>query len=62
LYWEGHRRTDLIRFGKFTDATYLWPWKGDIKPGKAVESWRNVYPIPSDELVANPNLTQNPNY
>ncbi|MCX6166701.1 MAG: RagB/SusD family nutrient uptake outer membrane protein [Sphingobacteriales bacterium] len=61
LYWEGHRRTDLIRFGKFTDATYLWPWKGDIKPGKAVESWRNVFPIPSDELVANPNLTQNPN-
>jgi len=61
LYWEGHRRTDLIRFGKFTDGSYLWPWKGDIKPGKAVESWRNVFPIPSDELVANPNLTQNPN-
>ena len=61
LYWEGHRRTDLIRFGKYTDATYLWPWKGGIKAGKAVESWRNVYPIPSDELVSNPNLTQNPN-
>ncbi len=28
LYWEGHRRTDLIRFGKFTGSAYLWPWKG----------------------------------
>ena len=62
LYWEGHRRTDLIRFGKYTDGSYLWPWKGGIKAGKAVESWRNVYPIPSDELVSNPNLTQNSNY
>ena len=62
LYWEGHRRTDLIRFGKFTDASYLWPFKGDLKAGKGVESWRSVYPIPSDELVANPNLTQNSNY
>jgi hypothetical protein len=62
LYWEGHRRTDLIRFGKFTDASYLWPFKGGLKAGKGVESWRNVYPIPSDDLVANPNLTQNPNY
>jgi hypothetical protein len=62
LYWEGHRRTDLIRFGKFTDASYLWPFKGGLKAGKGVESWRNVYPIPSDDLVSNPNLTQNPNY
>jgi hypothetical protein len=62
LYWEGHRRTDLIRFGKFTDASYLWPFKGSLKTGKGVESWRNVYPIPSDELVSNPNLTQNSNY
>jgi hypothetical protein len=25
--WEGHRRTDLVRFGKFTGGSYLWPWK-----------------------------------
>ena len=62
LYWEGHRRTDLIRFEKFTDASYLWPFKGGLKAGKGVESWRNVFPIPSDDLVSNPNLTQNSNY
>lgn len=63
LYWEGHRRTDLIRFDdKFTSASYVWPYKGDIKAGKGVESWRKIYPIPSDDLAANPNLKQNPNY
>ncbi len=62
LYWEGHRRTDLIRFDRFTSDTYKWPWKGNVKDGKGVESWRNVYPIPSDDITANPNLTQNPNY
>jgi hypothetical protein len=25
LHWEGHRRTDLIRFGKFSGGSYLWP-------------------------------------
>lgn len=29
LYWEGHRRTDLIRFGKFSNSDYLWAWKGE---------------------------------
>ncbi len=62
LYWEGHRRTDLIRYNKFTSNDYLWPWKGGEKNGKGVDSWRNIYPIPADDLVANPNLTQNPNY
>jgi len=62
LYWEGFRRTDLIRFGKFTEDSYLWPWKGGTKNGKGVESWRKVYPIPADDINSNPNLTQNPNY
>ena len=62
LYWEGFRRTDLIRYGKFTGATYLWPWKGGVKDGKTVESFRAVFPIPSDDLVSNPNLTQNTGY
>jgi hypothetical protein len=63
LYWEGFRRTDLIRFDdKFTTSTYVWPWKGDVKAGKGVESWRKLYPIPTDDLTANPNLKQNPNY
>ncbi len=62
LNWEAQRRTDLIRFGKFTGNEYLWPWKGGTKEGTAVESFRSIYPIPSVDLVANPNLTQNQGY
>ncbi|HEY0243619.1 MAG TPA: RagB/SusD family nutrient uptake outer membrane protein [Gemmatimonadaceae bacterium] len=61
LYWEGHRRTDLIRFGQFTDQG-LWAWKGGLKAGKVTESFRNLYPLPASELLANPNLTQNTGY
>ncbi len=62
LYWEGHRRTDLIRFNKFTSKDYLWPWKGNAKEGAEISSHMNLYPIPADDIIANPNLKQNPNY
>ena len=62
LYWEGTRRTDLIRYGRFTTAAYLWPWKGGVREGRAVEDFRNLYPIPASDLVANPNLVQNAGY
>jgi hypothetical protein len=62
LYWEGTRRTDLIRYGRFTTGTYLWPWKGGIQNGRSVEDFRNLYPIPAADLVANPNLKQNIGY
>ena len=62
LLWEGHRRTDLIRFGVFTGGTYLWAWKGGVVGGAAIASTRDLYPFPASELVANPNLTQNPGY
>lgn len=53
MYWEGWRRTDLIRFGKF-----LEPWQE-----KASSSEKNlIFPIPARSLAANPNLTQNPGY
>ena len=61
LYWEGHRRTDLIRYGMFTTDKYLWQWKGGEKGGTAVNSKYNIYPIPNTELTANPNL-YNENY
>jgi hypothetical protein len=59
LYWEGHRRTDLVRYGLLTTGTYLWPWKGGVSSGTAVDAKYNIFPIPASNLVANPNLTQN---
>ncbi|WP_210513921.1 RagB/SusD family nutrient uptake outer membrane protein [Hymenobacter terricola] len=66
LYWEGTRRTDLVRFGKFTTG-YNWPFKGysgpaDTKAGHDIAAFRNLYPLPSTDLVANPTLVQNPGY
>jgi starch-binding outer membrane protein, SusD/RagB family len=61
LYWECHRRTDLIRFGKFTSSS-IWPWKGNVPGGTTTESFRNIFPLPTSDLSANPNLVQNPGY
>ncbi len=62
FYWECHRRTDLVRFGQFSDGTYRWAWKGGVPEGQAVDGFRNVFPIPSSDLGANPNLVQNEGY
>ncbi len=62
MHWEATRRTDLIRFGKFTSAAYVWPWKGNTKDGKGVEPHLSLYPISYDDLTANSNLVQNPGY
>jgi len=54
LYWEGWRRQDLIRFGKF-----LEPWQEkEADP----DAHTLVYPIPSQQIAVNPNLEQNPGY
>lgn len=52
--WEGWRRNDLIRFGKFTSGTW---W--DKKPSAP---FRTVFPIPAASISINPNMTQNPGY
>jgi len=62
LYWEGHRRQDLIRFGRFTGGNYNWAWKGGSPSGIALPGHLNVYPMPANNMSANPNLTQNPGY
>jgi len=62
LYWEGHRRTDLIRFGKFTAGSYNWPWKGGVKDGVSTSDHLDVFPIPSTDINSNPNLKQNTGY
>lgn len=62
LYWEGFRRTDLIRFNKFVEQTYLWPWKGGVSSGTGVSANRKLFPIPSRDINANINLVQNTGY
>jgi starch-binding outer membrane protein, SusD/RagB family len=61
LFLEGTRRTDLVRFGQFTTAG-IWEWKGGVQAGKTTEAYRNIYPIPSNDLSANPLLKQNSGY
>lgn len=61
LYWESCRRTDLIRYGQFSGGAYKWQWKGGVVDGRSTASKYNVYPIPTAELSANPNL-KNENY
>jgi hypothetical protein len=53
LAWEGWRRNDMIRFGKYDDP---YQFKTDTDPNK------NLFPIPSQQISTNPNLTQNPGY
>jgi hypothetical protein len=62
LYWEGQRRTDLIRYNYFTSDAYLWPFKGNEKDGISVQEYRNIFPLPTNLLSINPNLTQNTGY
>ncbi|MBU2927771.1 RagB/SusD family nutrient uptake outer membrane protein [Winogradskyella psychrotolerans] len=62
LYWEGQRRTDLVRYNYFTTNSYLWPFKGNSANGTSVSDFRNLFPIPSNTILSNPNLTQNTGY
>lgn len=66
LYTESIRRTDLIRFNKFTKG-YNWDWKGSDGTannflGRDVDDKFKLYPIPQDEFTVNPNLKQNPDF
>ena len=62
LYWEGQRRTDLIRYNDFTSGNYLWPFKGGSQSGTSVGDFRDLFPLPSNIILINPNLTQNTGY
>src|SRR5690606_20428644 len=54
LFLEGSRRSDLIRFGKYNEPTIFKPWVS--------ETFKRLYPIPKEQLDANPSLVQNPGY
>ncbi|MCJ7449721.1 MAG: RagB/SusD family nutrient uptake outer membrane protein [Bacteroidales bacterium] len=62
LYWEGYRRTDLIRYGLFTGGGYIWQWKGGVQAGVATDAKYKLFPIPDADMGANPNLVQNEGY
>lgn len=62
FYFEGRRRIDLIRHGKFSGNSYVWQWKGGAYNGTTFSSHLNVFAIPDTDLNANSNLVQNPGY
>ncbi len=62
LYMEGHRRQDLVRFGMFTGNGKLWAFKGNVAGGVSTQAFRDLYPLPASELIANRRLTQNTGY
>lgn len=55
------RRTDLIRFGKFTKG-YNWDWKNTERLGTDVDDHFQLFPIPQTEFSNNPLLKQNDGY
>jgi len=62
FYYEAQRRTDLVRFGQFTDGNHKWQWKGGTYDGSQTSSHLNIFPIPGDEVSANQNILQNSGY
>ena len=65
LYFEGFRRTDLIRYGYFggtSSSRYLWEWKGGSQSGAGLPAYLNLFAIPAEDMNANPNLVQNEGY
>ena len=66
LYWEGFRRTDLIRYGFFagdnSGGENAWEWKGGSENGASLPAYRILFAIPSSDMTANPNLEPNDGY
>jgi hypothetical protein len=61
FYFEAQRRTDLIRFNRYT-SNYTWDWKGGIPAGVSISNHLSLLPIPISQISANSNLIQNPGY
>ena len=63
LYYELTRRSDLIRFGRYTgNGQDVWPWKGNSRAGRRIERHYNLMPIPTNIISAQPSMKQNPGY
>jgi hypothetical protein len=61
MYWEGWRRNDLIRFGKFLDPLPAAAGTTSTRPTKSGTE-RLLFAIPNQQLAVNPNLKQNQGY
>jgi hypothetical protein len=62
MAFENHKRTNLIRWGLFTEVTkWALPF---YNPGDRIETGAktNIFPVHKDKIAANPNLIQNPGY
>jgi len=59
LYFEGWRRSDLIRFGKYAGSNYVWNYKGGVYEGASVPDYRKVFAIPYQYVST---VGQNPGY
>lgn len=63
FYFEGRRRLDLIRYGYYGgENSYNWWNKGGVPAGTSFPAYRNLFAIPTTDLTANSNLSQNPGY
>ena len=62
FYYEGRRRTDLIRFGQYTTG-YTWQWKGGVHDGRSISDNLKIFAIPADDIFnGNGLIKQNPGY
>jgi len=65
LVFEGWRRNDLIRFGRYQQAILGVDqdgWTTSGNPGPNYENFEIRWPIPVAEIQLNPSLVQNPGY
>lgn len=63
FWFEGRRRTDLVRFHSFGGQTeYKWDFMHGVQKGEKFDADRNIFGLPSADLANNPNLKQNPGY
>lgn len=63
FWFEGRRRMDLVRFGKYAgQAGYKWEWMGGTAEGAQFDITKSIFGIPENDLTNNPNLKQNDGY
>ncbi len=73
LHFEGHRRTDLIRYEVGGGSSSGEPYTSESDPyvptfsapwlfKEPSDRYQQLFPIPQSEFNANPNLVQNPGY